>query len=535
MQKPENEHLLLRTITVGERGQIVIPADMRKELEIQPGDELVAMSHPEKNAVMIFKIDDMRGFISRLSEELGKVKPSVEPAHPRARSPRTSAKGLAWLMIPLLSFAMLTSGARANADKMSIDDAVAVALKNNPNIAIAKSTILKAKADVGIALAAYNPTVNVSGNYTHYEPASSLSIPGTSGGSSETFYNPQNTAGATISGNLPLDFFAANRIAKSVARLAVASSTYTYNATVNDLIRDSKSAYFDVLKAQGGVGVETEEIASLQGHLKDTESALKAGSVSRYDVLRAQTRLEAARLRMITAQNALKNAQAAFNNVLNRPVDTPVDLIDTGRPIFVTVDRDSAINSAVTNNPNVGAIAKEVIARRKNVTYQGINGRAPKISIQPSYDINATPSLLSSGPNSFVTMFVATVPIFDGGLTDADVKDAKSDLMKAKAQQEQIVAGVALNAQSAWLAVQTQQESVNSAKVGLDEAKEAFRLVGLRYKAGVATQTDLLDGQSDLTLANTSYVNALYDYQIALANLEDAVGGPAEFAKLAGK
>lgn len=64
------EKCFLGTVTVGERGQIVIPAEARKKLEIGTGDKLFVMSNPSSNGLMIFKMDAMREFISHLATGL---------------------------------------------------------------------------------------------------------------------------------------------------------------------------------------------------------------------------------------------------------------------------------------------------------------------------------------------------------------------------------------------------------------------------------------------------------------------------------
>jgi len=58
------------TVTVGERGQIVIPAEARREFEIETGDKLLVMGHPKKHGVVICKIDQLREFLAQMIEGL---------------------------------------------------------------------------------------------------------------------------------------------------------------------------------------------------------------------------------------------------------------------------------------------------------------------------------------------------------------------------------------------------------------------------------------------------------------------------------
>ena len=60
-------------VTIGERGQVVIPAEARKKLDLHTGDRLMIMTHPEKQGLMMVKIDAMREFLSHMAANLSMV------------------------------------------------------------------------------------------------------------------------------------------------------------------------------------------------------------------------------------------------------------------------------------------------------------------------------------------------------------------------------------------------------------------------------------------------------------------------------
>lgn len=68
--KPDIEECFYGAATVGERGQIVIPAEARKEIGIQPGDKLLIWKHPSGEGLLLFKIDTLRDFMSRMQATL---------------------------------------------------------------------------------------------------------------------------------------------------------------------------------------------------------------------------------------------------------------------------------------------------------------------------------------------------------------------------------------------------------------------------------------------------------------------------------
>ena len=80
--KPEAsfEECFFGSATVGERGQLVIPAEARKRFSIHPGDKLLVMAHPSGGGVVLFKIEEMRGFLSGFLEGLSKLEGKVSGA-----------------------------------------------------------------------------------------------------------------------------------------------------------------------------------------------------------------------------------------------------------------------------------------------------------------------------------------------------------------------------------------------------------------------------------------------------------------------
>lgn len=71
------DEIFFGTATVGERGQIVIPAEARKRLNINPGDKMLVMSHPTATGVLLCKIDAMREFFRSFLTDLERLEKKV--------------------------------------------------------------------------------------------------------------------------------------------------------------------------------------------------------------------------------------------------------------------------------------------------------------------------------------------------------------------------------------------------------------------------------------------------------------------------
>ena len=66
------------SVTVGERGQIVIPAEARAEMNISPGDKLLVLRHPAHKGLIITRFDDMKEFFDEMEQHLNRVKQDLE-------------------------------------------------------------------------------------------------------------------------------------------------------------------------------------------------------------------------------------------------------------------------------------------------------------------------------------------------------------------------------------------------------------------------------------------------------------------------
>lgn len=92
--RPDLEHSFIGAVTVGERGQVVIPADARKKLDIHTGDRLLVMGHPNRDGLMLFKVEAVREFLSHLAAGLSMAEGEpVSVEHPEARKGKRVTKG----------------------------------------------------------------------------------------------------------------------------------------------------------------------------------------------------------------------------------------------------------------------------------------------------------------------------------------------------------------------------------------------------------------------------------------------------------
>ncbi|MCL6629291.1 MAG: TolC family protein, partial [Armatimonadetes bacterium] len=221
----------------------------------------------------------------------------------------------------------------------------------------------------------------------------------------------------------------------------------------------------------------------------------------------------------------------AFNNVLGRPLETTVELVEPETPGFVDVDFNSCIEIACESRPEVLQAKSAIELGDKMAEVARLSGK-PTVAFRWVYNRNFDTSLFNPRESSWTAFLLTSISVFDGGENKAKVDQATADANNARFTYQNVRDMATLDARQSYLSLKESEERIRAAEKGLEQAREGMRLAQVRYRGGVSTQIEVLDAQTALTQAETNYVNALYDYQIALAKLERAVGGKEQFVKL---
>ena len=429
------------------------------------------------------------------------------------------------ILAAVLSMLVLSAGA-SMAEKLTLDQSINIALENNPAVHIARENTRKADALVREALSAGSPKVTLNATYQRLDKASTANFGGTT-----IELGKKDNRSADLNVSQYVDVFGSVKAGRAAAKAGKSAYQYYLDTQINDTTLDVKTAFYNVLRAQQFLQVQDETVSQLIAHLKDTQANFDAGTIARYDVLRAETEVANAKQGFISAKNSVQLAKAALNNVMGKPVSDVIDLEEPAKSPYVTIDLAKAVDTASKSRPEVLG-ASDMIKVNDEYTAIAKKQFLPNINAQWTLNHNFDTSVFNSRQESWTAMLTAKMSIFDGGTIKAGVDKAKADANNSRFTRDQIVLGVSLDAQQSYLSLNESQERITAAETALVQANEAYRLAIVRYKSGVSTQLEVLDTETALTAAKMNLVNATYDYQVSLAKLERAVGGSTQMATL---
>jgi outer membrane protein TolC len=116
------------------------------------------------------------------------------------------------------------------------------------------------------------------------------------------------------------------------------------------------------------------------------------------------------------------------------------------------------------------------------------------------------------------------VPIFNGFAASARVAQSKAAIRELELSQKGLLEIIKFEVRQAVLKIQEAEESLLSQEKNVEQAQEALRIAELNFKEGLATTLDVSSVQAALSQAKTNYAQALYDYVMAMAELDKAMG-----------
>jgi outer membrane protein len=401
-----------------------------------------------------------------------------------------------------------TASARPG-ERLSLQQCVDIARQKSPTIAAAGYAVGAADARIGQAQSAYYPQISLSGGYSKYS----------------VYTDRTNASNDLYQGNATLNQmlfdFGKTPSQVRIQRLNEDASRSDQRNTVSQVVYGVKQAYYSLLQAEKNSEVAAETVKLTQDQLDQAKGFFDAGVKSRYDVTSAEVNLSNAKFAQIRADNAVRIARVTLKNAMGAPDMPDFAIEDMLAFQKYAVTFDEAVQRAYTNRPDLQSVlskkeaSKESVSLARSGYYPILNGTANYTRAGDTF----TPE--QSGWSAGVNL---TVPIFNGFLTNSQVKEAKQNLNIQRANEETLRQNILLDVQQAYLFLQALENGVAVAELTVRQAQENYDIVNGRYAAGIGSPLDVTNALVGLTNAKTNYIAALANYKTAEAALLKAMG-----------
>jgi outer membrane protein TolC len=305
-----------------------------------------------------------------------------------------------------------------------------------------------------------------------------------------------------------------------VQRLTYDSSLSDLETVSEQIIFNVKQAYYGVLQAKRNRDVAADTVKQFQQHLDQAKGFYEVGTKPKFDVTKAEVDLSNANLNLIKAENAVRILVANLNNAMGVP-DAPEYILENNLSFQkYDITFEDAMTKAYKNRPDLMSIIVKKQAAESSIKLAK-KGYYPVLTGNAGYDYAGNEFPLEKGWNIGATF---SFPIFSGFLTKYQVEEAKANLNVLTANEESLRQTVFLDIQQAYLNLKQAEDSIPTAELGVKQAEENFEIANGRYAAGVGNPIEVTDAEVSLLNAKLSYIQALYDYKIAQASIEKAMG-----------
>lgn len=404
----------------------------------------------------------------------------------------------------LLFFTSGLFAAESEETPLTLEECLALAEANHPSLEEARANLAVQQAKLGQVKADNALTGSLS--------ASTSRESGKEGSYSSSF---------TIS--KLLSDSGKNALEQKSQILSIDSSAESQRETILSVRTEVKNAYYGLLLALLKRDQAEDAVKTYLRHLGKAKGFYEAGSKAKFDVTKAEVDLSNAKIDLVSAEAALGTARAALSNAVGVPLENvrPVSDFRPSRPL---PDESFALEQAMENRPDIRSARLKSEAGKLGVAIAA-KGNAATVSLSGSAKLSGT----NRSPNDDFNMSVnLSVPVFDGGLTNYKVSEARSSSKALEAARKKVEQTIRYEVRSSILSVKEAEAKIPTTELLVYQAKENLTLAEGRYETGVGNVLEVADAVLASTSAKISYYEALHDYSVSLAELEKILGGEFE-------
>lgn len=409
--------------------------------------------------------------------------------------------------------------------RLSLSQAVGIAVSKSKALAIASQSLRKAGGKVGEAKAVSHPTATAAVTGTRLDKGTTVKL-----NDADVPITVQNQIGVTVQAALPLDVAGQIRAALSIAEFSDLVARLDVARTRNSVVADARSAYLDVLRARAFVTVAEQALKNSKERSSTAQAYLKAGTGTRFDTLRAETDVANSEQVLISARNRVDLAVAALNNAMGQDQNTPLELEDAkvGDTKSEPDPLAMAMQEAYGRRPEALQVDLQIRAADKGLI---LADRSVMPTFGLGWNLSFNPNVGALGRStSWAAVASVSLPLFDGGLARARKVQAQADAASIRIVKQQVLDGLALEVRSAYLGWVEAGERMKVTGAALVQAEEQYRLAQVRFRNGVTLTPgaspllEVSDAQTALTQAQANRINAEYDLLGSQTKLQKAMG-----------
>lgn len=419
-----------------------------------------------------------------------------------------------------------------NAVSLSINKAVDLALQKNKTYDNVKKSIREAELNYSVTRKERLPKVSTSYSYLRFNEDLVM-----------TTTNPLDNTLLQIpllkkdnytwltSLSMPVYSGGTQELSEDINKLGIDVAKLRLLQAKNELVMNIKYYYYNVLKNKKFAEFLDQNLKSLREHERLTEQFHQQGLVAKNSVLEAKVEISNGEQELSTAQENAEISKSSLKVAIGMDISQDIILEDILEKKKFDLSMEDCLKFAEKNNPELVAFTFLKQQAEKGVELEKAHYN-PTLSLTASYiKYGDRPNL--AGYEGFPNNILSAMLNINWLILDWGQKSEESRIKKV--QLEQIINNektakdnISLKIKEAYARMATAEKNIETAELAVLYAKENVRITKLRYKEQVAQSSEVIDAVTALKKSEYNYYTALYNYNVAAAVLEHAMGKDTE-------
>ncbi len=436
-------------------------------------------------------------------------------------------KARTFILVAALMFGLYAVAFSQEKITLTLEDSIKLALEQNPFYLAEKAKEDQASYMVREAVSSFFPALNAQGTHILDKKVMTIEMPSFIPGMPPQRIKLDFTRDYQFSLSFSLPLSAGGRLVSGYkqANYNLMSTKEAIRQSMQETVFNVKKAFYGYLLSKKFVEVSEEAVSLADKHWKNVKSLYDVGMASKFDLLRSEVQVANLKPQLIRAKNGLSTAELGLKTLLGLDLKQPIEVKGELSYKEFEANVDAGMAQALANRPEMNQLKfQQQMAAEMLKMARG--AYLPTLAIGGAYNYwgNRFKFTKDSWESYYSVNLVLNIPLFNGFVNSAKVGESKAVLRQLDYSRKGLSEMVKFEVQEAILSLQQAKESLLSQEKNVEQAQEAVRIADLNYAEGLATNLDVSFAQMALTQAKTNYSQALYDYALALAQLEKAVG-----------
>ncbi|PSB04803.1 TolC family protein [Merismopedia glauca] len=413
---------------------------------------------------------------------------------------------------------------------ITLQEALDLAERNNRQLQTAKITLQGSEAALDVAKAARSPTLSLQSNLNYNDSANSQlsQSQGSFNLGGQNLNIDRDTTSATFDTTLQLDYnlYNAGRRNANInaAQEQVRVDRLQVQVTQEQLRLDVANAYYALQQADAQLETLQDSLREADRSVRDAKLLESNGLGTKFDILQAQVQEAQAYQNLANAVSQQKTARRNLVQLLSLADD--VEVI-TAEPIQEAEDWEIPLEDTIVLALKNRVELQQQLARRQiaiaNQTV-ALADTKPQVNLFANYNLLDSLKDNQGIANGYSLGASLTWRLYDGGAARAGARQQRANQALAETGFADTRNQIRLQVEQAYFQINANRQNIQAATLALTQAQESLRLARLRFTEGEGTQLEVLTAQTALTTARVNRLQAILDYNRALASLQRAIG-----------